>query len=209
MEINNNKTINIRKYYTTQSMCYHLTVDILTIFLIALGLSLDATAVSIAYGAIITKDKFLNAIKFCTSFGFSQMAMPIIGWLAGIKLVGFFSRIDHWIAFGLLLVIGIKMIIESFMLEEQKKICTVSFNTLMGLSIATSIDALAVGLSFGILKIEIFYSILIIGITTFFMSLLGFFIGEKIGCMFKNQIERVAGIILIIIGLKILIEHIL
>ncbi len=169
---------------------------------------MDATAVSMTYGAIIKQDRVYQAFRFCMSFALFQMIMPCIGWLAGAGFSDLISGFDHWIAFVLLLLIGAKMIYESSVLEEDEKAGHVPFKTLMILSVATSIDALAVGLSFALLDVKIITPALIIGIVTFFMSLAGFVLGKRVGSLFKNNLEKIAGIILILIGLKILIEHI-
>ncbi len=182
-------------------------MDIFSLVFIAVGLAMDATAVSMAYGAIIKENRTAQALRFCISFGSFQMIMPVIGWAAGTKLSHVMSGFDHWIAFMLLTFIGGKMLYESTVMEEEQRACTVPFRTLMGLSVATSIDALAVGISFALLKVSIISPVIIIGVITFAMSLSGFIAGEKLGCFFKNNMEKAAGIILILIGVKILLEH--
>jgi len=183
-------------------------VTTLTIILIAVGLAMDATAVSMAYGAIIKKDRSYHAVRFALSFGIFQVIMPCIGWAAGIRLSGLMSGFDHWVAFGLLFFIGCKMIYGSSVIATSEKASAVPLNTLLMLSVATSIDALAVGLSFALLNVNIITPVLIIGIVTFAMSLAGFTIGKRVGSLFENNMEKAAGIILILIGIKILAEHI-
>ncbi len=134
--------------------------------------------------------------------------MPVIGWSAGYVLRDFISHIDHWVAFGLLFMIGFKMIFESSKIKSNRKnINPLNIYTLLILSIATSIDALAVGLSLSFLKISILMPAMIIGFITFIFSFAGVFIGDRFGHFFERRIEAVGGIILIGIGIKILIEH--
>ena len=183
-------------------------MDILSILLIALGLAMDAFAVSIASGVIIRHIKVKNALTIAIFFGLFQAIMPVIGWLAGIGLRDFIAGFDHWIAFGLLCIIGCKMIYESFRLDTtENKIDPLNIYVLLILSIATSIDALAVGLSLSFLKVAIALPAIIIGIITFLLSFLGVYIGDKIGHFFERKIELIGGLILIGIGIKILIEH--
>ena len=183
-------------------------MDIFTILLIALGLAMDAFAVSITSGFIIKHIKINKALQIAIFFGLFQAIMPVIGWLLGISLKGFISGFDHWIAFGLLGIIGCKMIYESFKLESaENKIDPLNIYVLFILSIATSIDALAVGLSLSFLKVAIALPAIIIGIVTFLLSFLGVYIGDKFGHFFERKIEAIGGLILIGIGIKILIEH--
>src|SRR4030042_5960615 len=128
-------------------------MDIIQILLIAIGLAMDALAVSITYGITIKQQKINNALKIGLSFGSFQAFMPLIGWLAGLSLRDLISGVDHWIAFGLLSLIGCKMIYESTKIRDDKGIRSLNVFILLLLSIATSIDALAVGLSFAFLKI--------------------------------------------------------
>ncbi len=135
--------------------------------------------------------------------------MPVVGWFAGTSISGFISGYGHWIAFGLLVFIGGKMFYESGLLEKDKESCSIPFRTLMGLSIATSIDSLAVGVSFAFLDISIVTPVIVIGAVTFLMSLGGFVAGKSLGCLFEDKMEKAAGIILILIGAKILIERLI
>jgi len=183
-------------------------MSIITIILIALGLATDAFAVSIASGVIIKRLNITHALRIALSFGLFQAFMPIIGWLAGITLRNFIAGTDHWIAFGLLTFIGCKMIYESTKIEKiEKEFDPLNFYVLMLLSIATSIDALAVGLSLSLLKIFIVTPSIIIGGVTFLLCLAGVYIGEKFGHFFEKKIEIFGGIILIGIGIKILLQH--
>lgn len=183
-------------------------MDLITISLIAIGLAMDAFAVSIANGIAMKTLRVRHALLIASFFGGFQAVMPVIGWLAGISLKEILSSIDHWIAFGLLSAVGIKMIYESFKIKEaEEEAQNLTIYLLLMLSIATSIDALAVGLSFAFLDISIFAPVLIIGIVTFVLSYLGVVIGNRFGHLFESKIEIVGGVVLIGIGLKILLEH--
>jgi len=180
----------------------------LTIILIALGLSLDAFAVSVASGIVIRRERVRHAFKVALFFGGFQALMPTIGWLAGLGLRSFISGVDHWIAFGLLVFIGSKMIFESSRLEKDEEGgCPTETPVLFMLAVATSIDALAVGLSFSLLEVSIVRPVLVIGAVAFAVSFLGFLAGNRLGHFFERKIELLGGLILIGIGVKILIEH--
>ena len=183
-------------------------MDILTILIIAIGLAMDAFAVSITSGLTIKKIKIGHAFRIAFFFGLFQAVMPVIGWLAGLGLKDFIASIDHWIAFILLVFVGGKMIYESTMMVEDKdEKDPLNVHVLLVLSIATSIDALAVGISLSFLNIEIATPAIIIGIVTFVLSFLGVYIGEKFGHFFESKIEVIGGLTLIGIGTKILLEH--
>lgn len=184
-------------------------MTLISIVLIGLALAMDAFAVSIA-GGIIEKKKMIKHAFFASfMFGFFQMLMPIIGWALGFKFREAIVSFDHWVAFCLLVAIGAKMIYEGFKIEEvEEKALSFTVSAVLVLSIATSIDALAAGLSFACLDVAIFTPAAIIGIITFFTCLLGFAIGAKFGHLFENKVEIFGGVILILIGLKILIQHI-
>ncbi|MBW2554968.1 MAG: manganese efflux pump [Deltaproteobacteria bacterium] len=182
-------------------------MDAITIIAIAFGLAMDAFAVSITSGITIKNLKINNALKIALFFGLFQAIMPLVGWLAGLSLKDFISEIDHWIAFGLLSFIGCKMIYESITVQSnEKQIDPLNVYVLLMLSVATSIDALAVGVSFAFLKVSIVTPVIIIGTVTFLLSYLGVYIGDRIGHFFENKIEIAGGLLLIGIGLKILIE---
>ncbi len=168
---------------------------------------MDAFAVSITSGITIKRLHINHALKIALFFGLFQAFMPIIGWLAGLSLRDYISAIDHWIAFGLLSFIGCKMIYESITVQSNKKeINPLNVYVLLVLSVATSIDALAVGISFAFLKVSIVTPVIIIGTVTFLLSYLGVYIGDRIGHFFENKIEIAGGILLIGIGIKILVE---
>jgi putative Mn2+ efflux pump MntP len=179
-----------------------------TIILIALGLSMDAFAVSLASGAAVKELRLQHALRMALFFGSFQAFMPVIGWLAGTGLRGFIAGFDHWIAFALLSAIGGKMIYESTRIGEHgNAIDPFNFSILLLLSIATSIDALAVGVSFAFIGVDIVAPVIIIGLITFVLSLLGVYIGDKVGHLFERTMAIFGGLILIAIGVKILIEH--
>jgi len=183
-------------------------MDLISIILIALGLAMDAFAVSITSGLTIKQLKINHALQIASFFGLFQAVMPIIGWLAGLSLRDFISSIDHWIAFVLLGFIGCKMVYESVKMEESKS-NPLNIVVLLILSVVTSIDALAVGITFAFLKVSIVTPIILIGIITFILSFIGVYIGDRFGRLFEKKIEILGGIILIGIGIKILIEHLI
>jgi manganese efflux pump family protein len=181
-------------------------VDILTMILIAIGLAMDAFAVSIAKGITVKRNRRNTAILLASLFGGFQALMPVIGWLAGLGLKDLIMDVDHWIAFGLLGFIGVKMILDSTKDEEDNE-KDVTLYVALTLAIATSIDALMVGLSFALLETSILLPILIIGAITFALSLVGFIFGTGMGKVFGKKIQIFGGLILILIGIKILVEH--
>jgi len=179
---------------------------------IAFALSIDALAVSVVHGVTAKNLKFKEAFIISFSFGSFQAIMPFIGWSAGLLFKERIEKIDHWIAFILLAVIGSKMIYESIFKKEEKDIQPeknkLNITTLLILSIATSIDALAVGLSFSLININIFLPAIIIGSVTFFVCLIGVYVGDRVGSLLERKLEIAGGIILILIGARILISHI-
>ena len=183
-------------------------MDLLTIILIALALAMDAFAVSIVSGIIINQVKVCHAIKIAVWFGIFQALMPLIGLFGGTNLKALISDFDHWIVFGLLLFIGAKMIYESFQPDSvEERSNPLDLKVLFTLSIATSLDAFAVGISFALLGIPIFTPIIVIGAVTFIMSFTGVWIGENGKRIFGKKVEVVAGLILIFIGVRVLISH--
>lgn len=184
-------------------------MDLLTIVLIAVGLAMDAFAVSIAKGITITHSRRKTALLLASFFGGFQMLMPVVGWLAGLSFKDVIMSIDHWIAFGLLTFIGAKMIYDSTKTEKEKQEASMRLSSVFMLAIATSIDALVVGLSFAFLQVSILEPILVIGVMTFWLSIAGFVFGCGVGKLFGNRIKIVGGIILILIGLQIVLEHLL
>ena len=185
-------------------------MDIISIIFIAFGLAMDAFAVSVTSGLTIKHLRINNALKIAIFFGSFQAIMPLIGWSAGLSFRNYISGIDHWIAFGLLGIVGCKMIYESFKMEvNNKKIDPLNVYVLLMLSIATSIDALAVGLSLSFLNVSIAPPAIIIGVVTFLLSIFGVYFGNRFGHYFERKIEIIGGLILIGIGVKILIDHLI
>jgi manganese efflux pump family protein len=182
-------------------------MNLITIFLTSVGLAMDAFAVSIGGGISIKKVTVKDYLIIAAFFGGFQFVMPLLGWSGGLFFRDFITSFDHWIAFGLLSLIGGKMIYESFQDEEEEGTDFRNLSVLLTLAIATSIDALAVGLTFSVIKTPIIEASSIIGVITFFICLFGVFIGSKFGHLFEKQAEIIGGIILIGIGVKILIEN--
>jgi putative Mn2+ efflux pump MntP len=185
-------------------------MSLLTIVFIALALAMDAFAVSVASGIAIKELRIRHALIIGAWFGLFQAVMPLLGWVSGIGLRSFITGIDHWIVFGLLFLIGCKMIYESFQLDPAKqRINPMEIHVLFSLSIATSLDAFAAGVSFAMLHISVVTPILIIGAVTFILSFTGVLIGDRGGHFFEKKMEMAAGIILIAIGIKVLISHLM
>jgi putative Mn2+ efflux pump MntP len=180
----------------------------ITIFLIAVGLAMDAFAVSISSGITIRDPKVSTALTIALFFGAFQAFMPVIGWFGGLAARAFITGIDHWIAFGLLCMIGCKMIADAINHgRENKKLDPTNLSVLALLAFATSIDALAVGLSLSFLQMAILIPALIIGLVTFGLSFLGVFVGNLSGNLFEHKVEIIGGLILIGIGIKIVLDH--
>lgn len=186
------------------------TLSLFEIIFIGIGLAMDAFAVSITSGITIKNLRIKNAFKVAIFFGGFQAFMPILGWLATNSFKGAIQKYNYWIAFILLIIVGGKMIYEAFKIEkcELDKDC-LNVVTLTILSIATSIDALAVGMTFSMLNVSIVLPIIIIGLITFVLSFLGVHLGNKLGVIFEKKMEIAGGIILILIAFKILISGLL
>ena len=180
----------------------------LELFLIGIGLSMDAFAVSICKGLSMQKIDKTNTLCIGLFFGGFQALMPLTGYFLGSQFSGYIEQFDHWITFVLLALIGFNMIKESREEEEEEKPYTgVNFKELLILAVATSIDALAVGVTFAFLQVNIVPAITIIGCTTFVISIAGVYVGNVFGARYKSRAELTGGVILILIGLKILLEH--
>lgn len=181
----------------------------ITLFLIAVGLAMDAFSVAVSDGIVLKKVKLADALKIGLFFGVFQFGMLFIGNLLGSTFAKYTEACDHWIAFFLLIILGGKMIYEAFheneALEEAEK-NPMEFKTLTILAIATSIDALAVGVSFAAMSVDILFASTIVGAVAFVFSFAGIFIGSKCGNLFGNKSEIVGGLVLIGIGIKILVE---
>ena len=177
------------------------------IVVIGLGLAMDAFAVSVCKGLSMKRLDWKKATIIALYFGIFQALMPALGYSLGSTFSSLVVQVDHWIAFILLVIIGGNMIKDSKDDEAEKKNDNVDVKTMLLLAIATSIDALAVGVTFAFFEVKLLLAISIIGLITFVLSILGVIIGNKFGDKFQNSAELAGGIILIIIGLKILIEH--
>lgn len=196
-------------------------MSIINIILIGIGLAMDAFAVTVAKSLSLKDIKLKETLAMAGLFGIFQAGMPLLGWLAGIKFEAYITAVDHWIAFILLGIIGGKMLYEAFGDDDDKDEAKneaavtatnknrIGIKTLLFLAVATSIDALAVGVSFAFLNVSIIPAIIIIGITTFILCIAAVYIGKLFGSMIQKKAEIFGGIILILIGLKILLEHIL
>jgi len=175
--------------------------------LVAFGLAMDAFAVSVCKGVSMRKAAWKNGILIGLVFGGFQFAMPVAGYFLGSTLAAYVGGFDHWIAFGLLLLIGVKMVVESFRADHESCDLSLRATELLGLGVATSIDALAVGLSLAFLETDILVSAAAIGVITFGLSFLGFILGRRIGSFIRRRAGFLGGLLLIFIGLRILLEH--
>ncbi|MGI6201542.1 MAG: manganese efflux pump MntP family protein [Christensenellales bacterium] len=184
-------------------------MDFFSLMLLALSLSMDAFAVSISTGITLKQVRPWHAIKTGLFFGGFQALMPLIGYLAGNTVAAYIVNVDHWIAFILLGFIGVRMIIEAVKESEEcpKGADPTRTRNLLVLAVATSIDALAVGVSLALMQVDILFSAATIGVTTFALSALGVLLGRKLGCVFQKWAEIAGGVVLVGIGLKILVEH--
>ena len=184
----------------------------LELFLIGVGLSMDAFAVAICRGLGMRRVNYAHAAIIALFFGGFQAAMPLIGWVLGSQFATLIEPVDHWIAFALLAFVGGKMLWDAFHEDDDENAASadgdhIDFKELLMLAIATSIDALAVGIGFAFLQVDIVPAIALIGVTTFVLSLVGVVIGNRFGARYEKPSTIVAGIVLILIGLKILLEH--
>lgn len=182
-------------------------MGLLELFIIAVGLSMDAFAVSVCKGLSVRELKPRHALTVGAYFGGFQMLMPLIGFALGVRFQSFITSIDHWIAFVLLGLIGANMIRESREHDEENLSDSFSFGTMLPLAVATSIDALAVGVTFAFLQVSILPAVCFIGATTFVLSCIGIRIGHVFGLKYKSRAELFGGAVLILMGIKILLEH--
>ena len=182
-------------------------MGLIELFLIAVGLSMDAFAVSVCKGLAMPKCTFKKAAIVGLWFGGFQALMPAIGYILGAQFQEAIASIDHWIAFVLLALIGGNMIHEALDNDEEEDDASLDVKTMFLLAVATSIDALAIGITFAFLKVNIIPAVCFIGIVTFIISFAGVKIGNVFGARYKNKAEIVGGVILILLGLKILLEH--
>ncbi len=183
-------------------------MEILTLIIIAFGLSFDTFAVSVSNGLILKKITFSEATRIAIVFAVFQALMPVLGWLIGLNFKDLIQDYDHWVAFIILGLLGIKMIMESFKKEEDKApLNPLSSKVMVSMAIATSIDALVVGFSFALLNFQIILSTILIGSITYIVAMLGMLFGKKIGERAGKRMEIIGGLMLIAIGSKILFEH--
>lgn len=186
-------------------------LDFVSLILIALSLSLDCFAVAVSASVAMPKVPYLRALRTSFAFGFAQFLMPVLGWLAGRTIVDIIAGFDHWIAFVLLAAVGVRMLWESFHSRESStRAADITRGwLLLTLAVATSIDALAVGLSFAFVKINIVSASATIGVVALIVSVLGFTLGRRVGGVLGRQAKLAGGVILIGIGLRILLSHLL
>jgi Predicted membrane protein len=177
------------------------------LFILAVGLSMDAFAVAVCKGLSMQKMEWKKAVVIGLYFGGFQGMMPVIGYLLGVQFQDKITAIDHWIAFVLLGLIGANMVKESMDKEAEETNDSVSFQSMSVLALATSIDALAIGVTFAFLNVQIVPAVSFIGVVTFVLSMAGVKIGNVFGCRYKSKAELAGGIILILMGTKILLEH--
>ena len=181
-------------------------MSLFDLFILAVGLSMDAMAVAICKGLSVQKLKFRHAIITGLYFGGFQAAMPLLGYFLGRQFQAYIQSVDHWIAFVLLGLIGANMIKESFG-EAEEVNCSFCPKAMLPMAVATSIDALAVGVTFAFLQVTIAPAVTFIGVITFSLSAVGVYVGHLFGAKFKSKTELVGGIGLVLMGLRILLEH--
>ena len=182
-------------------------MGIVELLLISVGLAMDAFAVSVGKGITLKCVRPRHALMVGVWFGGFQALMPVIGYLLASSFAEYVVSVDHWIAFGLLLIIGLNMIRETVWGDEEKQNDDFGFNTMLLMAIATSIDAMAVGISMAFLNVNIWTSVAVIGIVTMLLSAVGIYLGSAFGSRLGSKAGIVGGIILISIGIKILVEH--
>lgn len=182
-------------------------MDLAPLIILAIGLSMDSLIIALTSGAIIKNHKTVNVLKIAGMLAFIQMNLTIFGWLIGSTFAQYIEQYDHWIAFAILLILGIRVIASAIKDEESSPFDPLNFKVMLGLAIATSIDATAVGLSLSLVNIDIVKPALIIGIVTLLISSVGIIFGSKVGQKYNLRINILGGIILILIAFSILAEH--
>lgn len=184
-------------------------MSLVELILIAVALSMDAFAVSISKGLAVRRIQLSHSVSVAIWFGGFQALMPLVGYLLGVSFAHLVHHVDHWIAFVLLAIIGVNMIREAWGSGDSCENVKADFSVvnMLLLAVATSIDALAVGVSFAFLGVDILYSITVIGIVTALFSVLGLRIGQMFGCRYKSKAEIFGGVVLVLLGVKILVEH--
>ena len=181
--------------------------EFITLFVLAVGLSMDAFAVAVCKGLAMKKMSWKNAVIVGLWCGTFQALMPVIGYFLGVSFADRIKSVDHWIAFVLLALIGGNMIREAFGKEEERASADLDVKTMFIMAVATSIDALAVGVTFAFLDQNMPLAVSLIGVTTFMLSMLGVKVGNLFGVKYKSKAEFIGGLILILLGAKILLEH--
>ena len=181
--------------------------EFITLFVLAVGLSMDAFAVAVCKGLAMKKMSWKNAVIVGLWFGTFQALMPVIGYFLGVSFADRIKSVDHWIAFVLLALIGGNMIREAFGKEEERASADLDVKTMFIMAVATSIDTLAVGVTFAFLNQNMPLAVSLIGVTTFMLSMLGVKVGNLFGVKYKSKAEFIGGLILILLGAKILLEH--
>lgn len=194
-------------FFMPAAMIRRGKMKLFELFLIALGLSMDAFAVAICKGLSVQKLQVKHMVLVGAYFGVFQAVMPLIGYFLGSQFQSYIVSVDHWIAFVLLAIIGLSMIREAVSKDEEEVNASFDVKTMVLLAVATSIDALAVGVTFAFLNVDIVPAVSFIGIITFVLSMVGVKIGNVFGARFKSKAEIFGGIVLILIGGKILLEH--
>lgn len=186
-------------------------MDIITIVALAIGLSMDSLAIALTSGAIIKNHRLVNVLKIAGMLAFVQMVLTVVGWLVGRTFVGYIDQYDHWIAFSILVFLGIRVIRDELRNKDEdvevRPFNPLNIKTMFTLSVATSIDAMAVGLSISIVGIQITAPALVIGVVTFCVGILGVVFGSKASKRYKLSINILGGLILIAIGVMILLDH--
>lgn len=199
------KSVNIKLFGFFAT--FVAVMGFIELLLIAIGLSMDAFAVAIGKGLSVKSAQPRQALITGLWFGGFQALMPLIGFFLGVSFASFVESVDHWIAFILLGAIGLNMIYESLSKKCDKNDGDFSAKSMFPLAIATSIDALAVGVSFAFLKVDIVPAAFTIGVTTLIFSAVGLYIGNIFGCKYKSKAEFIGGVVLVLMGVKILLEH--
>jgi len=181
----------------------------LPLLLIALGVSADAFAVALTKGLHMRRFNLRHAVIIALTFGLFQAVMPLVGWLLGTQFARYITEFDHWVAFGLLLLVGGKMLWEAFSAHEdtERDFDRLDVRQLIVLAVATSIDALAVGITFAFVEVSIGWAVALIGVTTAVLAFVGVVVGRRVGARFGKPAEIVGGVVLILIGTRILLQH--
>lgn len=183
-------------------------MDIVKIIFLAVGLSMDSLIIALASGAIVGNHKVEYVLKIAGMLAFIQMGLTVVGWLVGSAFVHYIDKYDHWVAFAILVFLGVKVIVEALRGDgTQRPFNPLDIRVMFGLALATSIDATAVGLSLSLVNHPIFYPALIVGIVTLIATSLGVVFGCKAGCRYNLKLNIIGGVILILIGCNILTEH--